>query len=207
MNNSENLENKDELSAGEVKNAESPEILEVIEQEEAETATPNPPKIDVVKAIEALENQLTDSEKSLENVRKELDINKEVYQRTLAEYDNYRKRTSKEKAESYSSGKINAVEALLPVIDTLEMALNAPCKDDAYKKGIEMTMNSAINALKSLGVEVIDALDKPFDPNLHAAVMQESVEGKEAGIITKQLQKGYKLGDKVIRHATVAVSC
>ncbi|MEG1781619.1 MAG: nucleotide exchange factor GrpE [Oscillospiraceae bacterium] len=198
-------------------NFESKDILDDKEtqKEEAKMTQAEPrgevaeetPKIDVVKAIEALENQLTETQGTLEGMKKELDTNKESYQRTLAEYDNYRKRTSKEKAESYSGGVISAVSALIPVIDTLEMALNAPCKDEGYKKGIQMTLTSAISALKGLGVEAIQAVDKPFDPNLHAAVMQESVEGKEAGIVTKQLQKGYTLGEKVIRHATVAVSC
>lgn len=154
-----------------------------------------------------LQEQLEQSRLQLEAAQKEKDEAKELLQRTLAEYDNFRKRSAKEKAESFSNGCISAVNRILPVIDTLEMALGAPCSDENYKKGIEMTLAAAQNALKNLGVEVIEAMGKPFDPTVHNAVMQESVEGTEAGIVTKELQKGYRLADKVIRHSTVAVSC
>ncbi len=173
------------------------------EVEEVETAEE---KIDVVKGIETLETRLIESEKKLEEMSKELDSTKDTFQRTLAEYDNYRKRTAKEKAETYNNGVTNAITNILPVLDTLEMALNAPCSDENYKKGIELTLTTAKTALANMGVSEIDALDKEFDPNLHNAVMQETVDGVEAGICTKQFQKGYKLGDKVIRFATVAVS-
>ncbi len=133
-------------------------------------------------------------------------IDNEVYKRTLAEYDNFRKRTAKEKTETYAMATTNAVMHLLPVIDTLEMAFLSPCEDENYKKGIEMTLMTAKSALEKLAVEEIDALDKPFDVNLHSAVVKEDVEGKESGIVTKVLQKGYTLNKKVIRHATVAVS-
>lgn len=176
------------------------------ENEQCETESTEE-KIDVVKGIETLENRLIESEKKLEIAQKELDESKDIFQRTLAEYDNYRKRTAKEKAESYNNGLVSAVSGLLPVIDTLEMALNAPCSDENYKKGIELTLTSAHTALEKLGVEEIKALGQVFDPNLHSAVMQESVEGTEPGIVTKQLQKGYKFGDRIIRHSTVAVSC
>lgn len=182
------MENKEKM--------ENPEIEEVQEE-----------KVDVVKGIEMLESRLIESEKKLEAVTKELEDTKGTFQRTLAEYDNYRKRTAKEKAETYNNGMTNAVTNILPVLDTLEMALNAPCTDENYKKGIELTLTTAKNALSNMGITEIDALDKEFDPNLHNAVMQESVEGVEVGIVTKQFQKGYKLGEKVIRHATVAVSC
>ena len=181
---------------------ENKEKIEIPETEEVQEE-----KIDVVKGIETLEARLIESEKKLETATKELEDTKGSFQRTLAEYDNYRKRTAKEKSETYNNGVTNAVTTILPVLDTLEMALNAPCSDENYKKGIELTLTTAKNALGSLGVTEIEALDKEFDPNLHNAVMQEAVEGVEAGMVTKLLQKGYKLGDKVIRHATVAVSC
>lgn len=180
---------------------------ELPNQPAKEAGDQQPPKIDVVKGIEMLEAQLIESENKLQAAQKELETNQEVFQRTLAEYDNYRKRTSKEKAETYTNGMVNAVTKLLPMIDVLEMALAAPCKDEEYKKGIEMIMTTATNSLKGMGVEAIEALGQSFDPNFHAAVMQETVEGTQPGIVTKQLQKGYTMGEKVIRHATVAVSC
>ena len=160
-----------------------------------------------VEDIETLQNQLIDTQSRLEKAVKDLDDTKNVFQRTLAEYDNFRKRTAKEKAETFNNGVISAVNAIIPVIDTLEMALNAPTEDENYKKGIEMTLTSAQNALKKLGVEEIEALDKPFDPNIHSAVMQSEKEGVEPGIVIRQFQKGYRMGDRVIRPAVVTVSC
>ena len=159
-------------------------------------------KVDIKKTLESLLN----TEKKLEEVQKELDSTKDSFQRTLAEYDNYRKRTAKEKTENFNLGKIQAVTNLLPVLDTLEFALNAPCQDESYKKGIEMVMTQAMNAFSNMGVEQIEAVGKEFDPNFHAAVMQEASEEFESGFVTKELQKGYKLGDKVIRPSTVAVA-
>lgn len=159
-------------------------------------------KVDIKKTLESLLN----TEKKLEEVQKELDSTKDSFQRTLAEYDNYRKRTAKEKTENFSLGKIQAVTNLLPVLDTLEFALNAPCHDESYKKGIEMVMTQAMNAFSNMGVEQIEAVGKEFDPNFHAAVMQEASEEFESGFVIKELQKGYKMGDKVIRPSTVAVA-
>ena len=159
-------------------------------------------KVDIKKTLE----NLLATEKKLEEVQKELDSTKNAFQRTLAEYDNYRKRTAKEKTENFALGKMQAVTALLPVLDTLEFALNAPCQDESYKKGIEMVMNQAMNAFNAMGVEKIEAVGKEFDPNFHAAVMQEESDEFESGFVTKELQKGYKMGDKVIRPSTVAVA-
>ena len=159
-------------------------------------------KVDIKKTLENLLN----TEKKLEETQKELDSTKDAFQRTLAEYDNYRKRTAKEKQENFNHGKVQAVTALLPVLDTLEFALNAPCQDESYKKGIEMVMTQAMNAFSGMGVEKIESVGTEFDPNFHAAVMQEESEEFESGFVTKELQKGYKMGDKVIRPATVVVA-
>ena len=182
-------------------NKEKLENQDVPQQETVEE------KIDVVKGIETLETALIESEKKLEAATKELEDTKSTFQRTLAEYDNYRKRTTKEKADNYNAGRTDAVKAILPMLDTLEMALAAPCSDENYKKGIELTYTTAMNSLKNMGVEQIDALNQPFDPNFHNAVMQQETEGVEPGIVVNVFQKGYKMGDKIIREATVVVSC
>ena len=182
-------------------NKEKLENQDVPQQETVEE------KIDVVKGIEMLETALIESEKKLEAATKELEDTKNTFQRTLAEYDNYRKRTTKEKADNYNAGRTDAVKAILPMLDTLEMALAAPCSDENYKKGIELTYTTAMNSLKNMGVEQIDALNQPFDPNFHNAVMQQETEGVEPGIVVNVFQKGYKMGDKIIRPATVVVSC
>lgn len=159
-------------------------------------------KVDIKKTLETL----LETEQKLETAQNELASTKDAFQRTLAEYDNYRKRTAKEKTENFALGKMQAVTTLLPVLDTLEFALNAPCQDESYKKGIEMVMNQAMNAFNAMGVEKIEAVGKEFDPNFHAAVMQEESDEFESGFVTKELQKGYKMGDKVIRPSTVAVA-
>ena len=182
-------------------NKEKLENQDVPQQETVEE------KIDVVKGIETLETALIESEKKLEAATKELEDTKNTFQRTLAEYDKYRKRTTKEKADNYNAGRTDAVKAILPMLDTLEMALAAPCSDENYKKGIELTYTTAMNRLKNMGVEQIDALNQPFDPNFHNAVMQQETEGVEPGIVVNVFQKGYKMGDKIIREATVVVSC
>ncbi len=160
-------------------------------------------------ASETVETEVIEEEKELtevEKLQRQIDIDAEVYKRTLAEYDNFRKRSAKEKSETYSNATSNAVQTLLPVIDTLEMAISAPCEDENYKKGVEMTLVSAKTAFEKLGVVEVGAVGEMFDPNLHAAVLNEDVEGKESGSITKVLLKGYKMNDKVIRHAMVAVN-
>ena len=181
---------------------ETPVAEEAVQPEAETTDKMKKPKVDIKKTLE----NLLKTEKKLEEVQNELDSTKDTFQRTLAEYDNYRKRTAKEKTENFNLGKIQAVTSLLPVLDTLEFALNAPCQDESYKKGIEMVMTQAMNAFNGMGVEKIEAVGTEFDPNFHAAVMQEESEEFESGFVTKELQKGYKMGDKVIRPATVVVA-
>ena len=130
----------------------------------------------------------------------------DAYLRLAADYDNFRKRTIKEKEASYGNGKADAVEKLLPVYDNLERALNQPTEDEAYKKGVEMTMNQLVSIFTGLGVEIFGEVGEEFDPNLHEAVMQTPTDEKPENIILTELQKGYKLGDKVLRPALVNVA-
>ncbi len=128
------------------------------------------------------------------------------YLRLAADYDNFRKRTVKEKEQSYGNGKADAVEKLLPVYDNLERALNQPCQDEAYKKGVEMTMNELVKILNGLGVEIFGQVGDAFDPNIHNAVMHTEEEGVEENTITQVFQKGFKLGEKIVRFAMVQVA-
>ena len=128
------------------------------------------------------------------------------YLRLAADYDNFRKRTVKEKEQSYGNGKADAVEKLLPVYDNLERALNQPCQDEAYKKGVEMTMNELVKILNGLGVEIFGQVGDTFDPNIHNAVMHTEEEGVEENTITQVFQKGFKLGEKIVRYAMVQVA-
>ena len=128
------------------------------------------------------------------------------YLRLAAEYDNYRKRTAKEKDHAWSEAKAQTVAAFLPVYDNLERALKQTCADEAYKKGVEMTMKGFQDALAGLGVELIPALDETFDPNRHNAVMH--CDDPEAGenTIVEVFQQGFMLGEKVIRFSMVKVA-
>ncbi len=128
------------------------------------------------------------------------------YLRLAADYDNFRKRTAKEKEQSYSNGKADAVEKLLPVYDNLERALNQPTQDEAYKKGVEMTMTQLVGIFASLGVEIFGNVGDQFDPNIHNAVMHTEEDGVEENTITQVFQKGFKLGDKIVRFAMVQVA-
>ena len=128
------------------------------------------------------------------------------YLRLAAEYDNYRKRTAKEKESIWTEAKAQTVAAFLPVYDNLERALKQDTADEAYTKGVEMTMKGLQDALTGLGVEVIPALGETFDPNRHSAVMH--CEDGEAGenTIVEVFQQGFTCGEKVIRFAMVKVA-
>lgn len=128
------------------------------------------------------------------------------YLRLAADYDNFRKRTAKEKEQSYGNGKADAVEKLLPVYDNLERALNQPTEDAAYKKGVEMTMTQLVSILSGLGVEIFGNVGDLFDPNIHNAVMHTEDDSVEENTITQVFQKGFKLGEKIVRFAMVQVA-
>ena len=131
---------------------------------------------------------------------------RDAHLRVAAEFDNFRKRTIKEKEASYGNGKADAVAKMLPVYDNLERALNQETTDAAYKKGVEMTMNELVKIFTSLGVEIFGNVGDEFDPNLHNAVMH--IENEELGenTIAAVFQKGFKIGDKVVRFAMVQVA-
>ena len=131
---------------------------------------------------------------------------RDAHLRVAAEYDNFRKRTVKEKEASYGNGKADAVAKMLPVYDNLERALNQPTEDAAYKKGVEMTMNVLVKIFTSLGVEVFGNVGDEFDPNLHNAVMHIDSEELGENVIAQVFQKGFKVGEKVVRFAMVQVA-
>ena len=128
------------------------------------------------------------------------------YLRLAADYDNFRKRSQKEKEQSYGNGKADAVEKLLPVYDNLERALNQETADEAYKKGVEMTMTQLVSIFEGLGVEIFGNIGDTFDPNLHNAVMHTEDDTAEENTITQVFQKGFKMGEKIVRFAMVQVA-
>ena len=137
----------------------------------------------------------------------ELKTANDKYLRLMAEYDNYRKRSQREADQKFNDGVSHAVTQILGILDTLNMAANAACTADNYKKGVMMTLDKAGQALEKLNITEIEAQDQPFDPNLMNAVQQvPPQDGQESGTVVQVFQKGYKIGDKIIRHATVVVA-
>ena len=131
---------------------------------------------------------------------------RDAHLRVAAEFDNFRKRTIKEKEASYGNGKADAVAKVLPVYDNLERALNQETSDAAYKKGVEMTMNELTKIFTALGVEIFGNPGDEFDPNLHNAVMHIDSEDFGENVIAQVFQKGFKIGEKVVRFAMVQVA-
>ena len=157
------------------------EELEAPQQEEAEVQTPDP----VQDALLQEQNK---------------------FLRLAAEYDNYRKRTAKEKESIWADAKASVVASFLPVYDNLERALKQDTADEAYKKGVEMTMTQLKEVLSKLGVTEIEAAGQPFDPKLHNAVMHVEDENLGENTVAEVFQAGFQLGEKVIRFAMVKVA-
>ena len=142
----------------------------------------------------------------VESLKSQMAQQEDKYLRLAAEYDNYRRRTAKEKESIWSEAKADAAVAFLPVYDNLERALKQDTADEAYKKGVEMTMNQLKSVLEKLGITEIEAQGKPFDPTLHNAVMHVEDESLGENTVAEVFQAGFKLGDKVIRFAMVKVA-
>ena len=152
------------------------------------------------RELEAVKAKLDAAEKNANQAKDQL-------LRMAAEYENYRKRSTREADQKFNDGVSYAVNQIIPILDTLDMAANAPTTDENYKKGVMMTLDKAAKALDALHVEEIEALGKPFDPNFMNAVQQiPAPDGQESGTVVTVYQKGYKLGDKIVRHATVVVA-
>lgn len=172
---------------------ETEEIAEEIIEEDAAEEVPEE------EAGESLEDKI----KALEEAAA---ADKDKYLRLLAEYDNFRKRSIQEKLNAFSDATAKAALEVISVIDNFERAMAAECSDENYKKGVEMIYGQFLEVIKKLGVEEIDALGKEFDPNMHNAVSQVEDENFGENTVSQVYQKGYKLGDKVIRTAMVVVA-
>lgn len=141
-----------------------------------------------------------------EKLQKQIDELNDKLLRTLAEYDNYRKRSIKEKDAIYPQAKADTVEKFLPIIDNFERAMQTECSDEAFKKGIEMIFQSFIKTMTDLSVEEIGKEGETFNPDLHNAVMHVEDENYGENVVAQVLQKGYKIGDRVVRYAMVKVA-
>jgi len=163
-------------------------------QEGAQDAAQDAPekKDPILEELQALKASLADQE--------------DKFLRLAAEYSNFRNRTQKEKENIYADAKADTVKALLPVYDNLERALQQETADEAYKKGVEMTMTGLKKIFEELGVTEIDAAGAPFDPKIHNAVMHIEDEALGENTVAEVFQAGFRLGDKVIRFAMVKVA-
>lgn len=170
-------------------------------KEEETKATPETEETSE-REIEIELNSLKEALNKAENEKKELE---DRLLRTLAEYDNFKKRTRREKEELGLMAKGEVIKKLLPVFDNFDRAQNFAAAED-YAKGVEMIVRQFFEILESMDIHSIAAEGDEFDPNFHEAVFREEKEGVPENQITEVLQKGYAMGDKVIRHAMVKVS-
>lgn len=145
------------------------------------------------------------SSEELEKTKKELDETKQKYLLMLAEYDNFRKRSQKERESAYTDAYSDAIKTLLPVFDNIERA-NTFADSKGIAEGLEMILNQFSTALTSLGIEEFGKIGEQFDPNMHNAIMHITDENLGENVIAEVLQKGYKRGDKIIRFAMVKVA-
>ena len=174
------------------------EKQEIPAEETVETPEVNE-EIPAEEPVEEIQEPAVDWQKKYEDAH-------DAHLRLAAEFDNFRKRSIKEKDQAYGHGKADAVAKLLPVYDNLERALNQPTEDAAYKKGVEMTMTELVKIFTGLGVEIFGEVGDEFDPNIHNAVMHTEDESLGENTIAMVFQKGFKLGDKVVRFAMVQVA-
>ena len=187
------------------------EVKDIPEDEEIkETEEVKEPKKEDVEEDEEVEEIVEDinEESETERLTKEIEKLKNDYARAYADTENLKKRLTAEAEQTRKYRIQSFAKEILPVIDNLERALQTEVheSDQGFKKGVQMTYDQLVNALKNEGVEEIDCLNKKFDPNLEQAIMQEKKEDTESGIVIEVLQKGYKLKDRILRPAMVKVS-
>lgn len=150
--------------------------------------------------------EVTETEQKLQELENNLKDANDKFLRTLAEYDNYRKRSVREKEQAYADSKASVLSEILPVLDNFERAAgNRDASLEDYQKGIDMIFKQFQDILTKLGVESFGEKGDTFDPNLHSAVMHTEEEGEPENTVAEVFSKGYKLGDKILRPAVVKV--
>ena len=175
-------------------------------KKETENTVLETEQVEETTAAEQAEETVEEVEAVVDNSAQLLAAAEDKYLRLAAEYDNFRKRSAKEKESAWADSKASTAAAFLPVYDNLERALKAPCTDEAYQKGVEMTMNQLKDVLTKLGIEEIPALGEKFDPNCHNAVMHVDDDSVEDNTIVEVFQTGFKSGDKIVRFSMVKVA-
>ena len=199
------MSKKKQTEAEEVKEEKTGEASEETVEEE-EKAAPETEAKPEEKGAEKPEEKEAEKPEEAKPKTDELAAMNDKYLRLCAEYDNFRKRTQKEKDAIYADVRANTLISFLPVYDNLVRALNQPTEDEAYKKGVEMIMTQFRATMEKLGVTEMDCLGKKFDPAFHNAVMHVHDEEKGENEIVEVFQQGFMLGDKVVRFAMVKVA-
>lgn len=190
------------------KEASAPEE-KPIEETATEPAEKTAEAAPAEKTAEPEKKEPSEADKLREELKKaqdDLAAEKDKNLRLRAEYDNFRKRSAKERDNIYADVKADTLLKILPIFDNLERALRQETADEAYRKGVEMTMNQFLEALKALGATPIETEGKTFDPHEHNAVMHTEDPDKGENVIVQEFQKGFKLGDRVIRFSMVQVA-
>ena len=154
---------------------------------------------------EVVEN-ITDNTSEVENLKAEIEEANDRYKRLFAEFENYKKRTQKDRENIYGMVTSDVVSTMLPIMDNLEKASNVKTEDISYQEGVNLVVKQFASALKGLGLEEIETVGKPFDPEFHEAVSRVQDPTKEDQIVVEEFRKGYKIGNKVVRHSMVIVN-
>ena len=165
--------------------------------------------LEETEEVQPQQEELENAESELDEIEgsDELEAEKERYLRLLADYENFRRRTEKERLALFGDATAKCIELLLPVIDNFERAIDAPCTDAEYQKGMKMILEQLEALLEKQGVTAIEALGQPFDPNIHQAIKrEEATEEFAENTVCEVFQKGYMLGERLIRPAMVAVA-
>jgi molecular chaperone GrpE len=204
----ENFETKEVKETNEAKAEETKETNKPKAEESKETAKPAEEKAEEKKEEEKKEEASKDKKKAGKKKDKRDEQIEELtdrVKRQLAEFENFRTRSEKEKAQMYDMGAKTIIEKILPVVDNFERGLAGVQEGDAFGDGMKMVYKQLMTSLEEAGVRPIDAVGQEFNPDFHNAVMQVESEEYESGVIAQELQKGYMYRDTVVRHSMVAV--
>ncbi|MNT08494.1 heat shock protein GrpE [compost metagenome] len=159
-----------------------------------------------IDKVEEITEETTTQSKTVDEKQLQIDDITDRYKRLMAEFENFKKRSQKEREQLYNSVMSDVIEVMLPVVDNLENAATVNTEDTNYKQGVELVLKQFKDVLKAKGVEEIEVMGKTFDPSFHEAVssIQDSTKGEQE--IVQEYRKGYKIGGKVIRHSMVVVA-
>ena len=204
------MENNEKMKEQETLNEEQAPAEETAAEETAPEEAPAEETAEAAEkeesAEEAPKSEAEKTANALARAKKALAAQEDSYLRLAAEYDNFRRRSAKEKSDAYTNAKADAALKFLPVYDNLERALQTGTEDAAFLKGVEMTMTQLLEVLESLDIRPLEAVGKPFDPNFHNAVAHIDDESLGENTVAACFQTGFIMGEKVIRFAMVQVA-